>query len=61
MSSHRPYRAAFDMATTKAEIMDNSGSYYCPECVDVCIRLIEENKNDARRLFDSLAKLGSDN
>jgi len=57
MSSHRPYRAAFDMATTKAEIIDKSGISYCPECVDACLQLIEENKDDARRLFDSLAKV----
>jgi putative two-component system response regulator len=61
MSSHRPYRAAFDMTTTKAEIIDKSGIYYCPECVEVCLRLIEENKNDARRLFNSLAKVGRNN
>jgi HD-GYP domain-containing protein (c-di-GMP phosphodiesterase class II) len=58
MSSHRPYRAAFDMATTKAEIIDKRGSSYCPECVDACLQLMEENKDDARRLFDSLAKVG---
>jgi putative two-component system response regulator len=61
MSSHRPYRAAFDMTTTKAEIVDKSGSYYCPECVEVCLRLIEENKNDARRLFNFLADAGRNN
>jgi putative two-component system response regulator len=55
MSSHRPYRAAFDMETTKAEIIDKSGIAYCPECVDACLQLIEENKDDAQRLFDSLA------
>lgn len=58
MSSHRPYRAAFDMATTKAEIIDKRGSSYCPECVDACLQLMEENKDDARRLFDSLSKVG---
>jgi HD-GYP domain-containing protein (c-di-GMP phosphodiesterase class II) len=57
MSSHRPYRAAFDMETTKAEIIDKSGISYCPECVDACLQLIEENKDDARRLFDFLAKV----
>ena len=61
MSSHRPYRAAFDMATTKAEIIDKRGSSYCPECVDACLQLMEENKDDARRLFDSLAKVGRNN
>lgn len=61
MSSHRPYRAAFDIATTKAEIIDKRGSSYCPECVDACLQLMEENKDDARRLFDSLAKVGRNN
>jgi response regulator RpfG family c-di-GMP phosphodiesterase len=56
MSFHRPYRAAFDMATTKAELIDKKGISYCPECVDACVELIEENNNDARRLFESLAK-----
>lgn len=61
MSSHRPYRAAFDIATTKAEIIDKRGSSYCSECVDACLQLMEENKDDARRLFDSLAKVGRNN
>ena len=61
MSSHRPYRAAFDMTTTKAEIIDKSGSYYCSECVEACLRLIEENNNDARRMFSSLSKVGMNN
>jgi cyclic di-GMP phosphodiesterase len=55
MSFHRPYRAAFDMATTKAELIDKSGIHYCPECVDACLQLIAENHDDAQRLFDSLA------
>ena len=61
MSSHRPYRAAFDMTMTKAEIIDKSGSYYCPECVEVCLRLIEENKDDARKLFNFLTDAGRNN
>ena len=61
MSSHRPYRAAFDMARTKAEIIEKSGSYYCPECVEAFLRLIEENNNDARRMFSSLSKAGMNN
>ena len=61
MSSNRPYRAAFDMTTTKAEIIDKSSSYYCPKCVEVCLQLIEENKNDAKRLFNFLAKAGRNN
>jgi HD-GYP domain-containing protein (c-di-GMP phosphodiesterase class II) len=58
MSFHRPYRAAFDMATTKAELIENSGISYCSECVNACLQLIEENKNDAQRLFNSLAEAG---
>jgi len=60
MSFHRPYRAAFDMATTKAELIEKSGISYCPECVDACLQLIEENKDDAERLFNSLAKVGQE-
>ena len=56
MSSHRPYRPALDMATTKHEIISKKGKVYCPECVDACLDLIEESGNDARRLFSSLAK-----
>lgn len=56
MSSHRPYRAAFDISTTKAELIDKSGTYYFPECVAACLQLIEENKDDAKRLFYSLAE-----
>ena len=56
MSSHRPYRAALDIATTKAEIANGSGSLYFPECVDACLELIEDNKDDTRRLFEFLAK-----
>ncbi len=55
MSTHRPYRAAFGMATTKAELIDKRGISYCPECVDACLQLIEENDDDAQRLFESLA------
>lgn len=58
MSSHRPYRAALDIATTKAEIASGSGSLYSPECVSACLQLIEENKDDTQRLFESLAKDG---
>jgi response regulator RpfG family c-di-GMP phosphodiesterase len=55
MSSHRPYRATFDMATTKSELIDKRGISYCTECVDACLQLIEENNNDAQRLFGSLS------
>jgi HD-GYP domain-containing protein (c-di-GMP phosphodiesterase class II) len=56
MSSHRPYRPALDMATTKHEIISKKGSAYCPECVEACLELIEESGNDAYRLFSTLAK-----
>jgi len=61
MSSHRPYRPASDIATTKAEIAEGSGSLYSPECVDACLQLIEENKDDTRRLFEFLANVGRNN
>ena len=61
MSSHRPYRPASDIATTKAEIADGRGRLYSPECVDACLQLIEENKDDTQRLFESLAKVGRNN
>ena len=56
MSSHRPYRPALDMAITKKEIISKKGKVYCPECVEACLELIEENGNDAGRMFSSLAK-----
>ena len=56
MSSHRPYRPALDMVTTKHEIISKKSKVYCPECVEACIELIEESGNDTRRLFLSLAK-----
>jgi len=54
MSSHRPYRPALTMATAEAEILENRGKAYCPECVDACIALIETHKDDSKRLFDYL-------
>ncbi len=61
MSSHRPYRAAIDISTTKAEIADGSKILYAPECVDACLQVIEENDNDIIRLFDLSAKVGRNN
>ncbi len=60
MSSHRPYRPALDMATTKHEIISKKGKAYCPDCVEACLEMIEENGNDARRLFSSLAEESGD-
>ena len=54
MSSHRPYRPALSMAAAKAEIQENRGKAYCPECVDACIALIETHNNDSKRLFNYL-------
>jgi len=51
MSSHRPYRPATDMETTKREIISQKGRRYCPDCVEACLELIEESGNDTRRLF----------
>ncbi len=56
MSSHRPYRPALDMATTKKEIISKKGEVYCSECVEVCLELIEENGDDAHRMFLALAQ-----
>ena len=61
MSSHRPYRAAINISTTKAEIADGSNILYSPECVDACLQLIEENDNDIMKLFDLSAKAGRNN
>jgi putative two-component system response regulator len=58
MSFHRPYRAAFNMVTTKVELIDKRGTSYCSQCVDACLQLIEENNDDAQRLFNSLAEAG---
>ncbi len=58
MSSHRPYRAATDIYTTKAEIANGSKTLYSPECVDACLQLIEENDNDIIRFFDLSTKAG---
>jgi putative two-component system response regulator len=56
MSSHRPYRPALDMAAAKAEILGRRGQYYCPECVDACIQLIETHNDDSKKLFGFLAR-----
>ena len=56
MLSHRPYRPALDMAATKQEIISKKGEIYCPDCVDASLELIEENGNDPRKLFISLAR-----
>ncbi len=54
MSSHRPYRPALNMTAAKAEIIENRGKAYCPECVDACIQLIEAHNDDSKKLFEFL-------
>lgn len=56
MSSHRPYRPALDMPAAKAEIVSKRGNFYCPECVDACIELIETHNDDSKNLFGSLER-----
>ncbi|MGD2271884.1 MAG: response regulator [Desulfobacterales bacterium] len=56
MSSHRPYRAAKNMESAKAEIIEGSGKIYAPDCVDACLQLIEENRDDNGMLFECLAQ-----
>ena len=57
MSSHRPYRAALDINSAKAEIVSGSGRIYSADCVDACLQLIEDNENDNGRLFEALAQV----
>jgi HD-GYP domain-containing protein (c-di-GMP phosphodiesterase class II) len=42
MSSHRPYRPAFDMKVALAEISKNRGILYDTAVVDACIKLFTE-------------------
>lgn len=42
ITSHRPYRAARDLDIALNEIRDNRGTFYDPEVVDACLRLITE-------------------
>lgn len=42
MTSHRPYRAAYDIEEALAEISKNKGILYGPEVVDACVRLFAE-------------------
>lgn len=51
MSSHRPYRPAFDIESAKKELLNKRGKYYAPECIDACMRVIEQNHNDVSCLF----------
>jgi len=42
MSSFRPYRPALGIDKALEEIIQNKGTLYDPEVVDVCIRLFKE-------------------
>ncbi len=42
MCSHRPYRSAFGVAKTLKHILQNTGSLFAPEVVDVCVKLFKE-------------------
>ncbi|MFH1561974.1 MAG: HD domain-containing phosphohydrolase [Nitrospirota bacterium] len=43
ITSHRPYRPAFDMNTALLEISNNKNILYDPEVVNACITLLTEN------------------
>lgn len=42
MSSHRPYRASLGVEAALDEISNKRGIAYCPDVVDVCLRLFRE-------------------
>ncbi|GAI24119.1 unnamed protein product, partial [marine sediment metagenome] len=42
MCSHRPYRPALGVAKTIKHILQNKGSLFDPEVVDVCVKLFKE-------------------
>ena len=42
MSSHRPYRPALGIDAALEEIIQNRGTLYDPEVVDVCLKLFKE-------------------
>ena len=42
MCSHRPYRSTLGVAKTLKHILQNKGSLFDPEVVDVCVRLFKE-------------------
>jgi len=56
ISSHRPYRPALDIESAKKELMDKRDKYYAPECIDACMRVIEQNHNDLSRLFEPVTR-----
>jgi PAS domain S-box-containing protein/putative nucleotidyltransferase with HDIG domain len=44
MISHRPYRAAYDIKESLAEISKNKGILYDPAVVDACLKLFKEKR-----------------
>jgi putative nucleotidyltransferase with HDIG domain len=42
ISSHRPYRAAFDIDKALEEIENNKGTLYDTDVVDACLKLLKE-------------------
>jgi PAS domain S-box-containing protein len=44
MTSHRPYRPAYDIAVALEEITKNRGVLYDPVIVDACLKLFKEKK-----------------
>lgn len=44
ISSHRPYRRALGIAMVIQKIETNKGIFYDPEIVEICIRLLRNNK-----------------
>jgi response regulator RpfG family c-di-GMP phosphodiesterase len=52
ISSHRPYRPAFEIENAKMELMNKRDKHYASECIDACMRVIEQNHNDLSRLFE---------
>ena len=44
MASHRPYRPALGIVAALAEISAHRGTWYDPEAVDACLRLMKEER-----------------
>ncbi len=42
MVSHRPYRAALGVDSAIKELEDNTGTYYDPEVVHACLKIVRE-------------------
>jgi hypothetical protein len=42
MASHRPYRPGLGINAALDEIAKNRGTLYCPDVVDICLRLFSE-------------------